>query len=291
MKRREQVTIGHIWGAIYPALLYLGITIVAGVILMFVAILQGSVTVTNGHVEFNQVGDSFSLIITFFGALMTVPFLILIKYLDSKKQKMMGVRGYKSVFFAKYLLIIPFATTFVYAANMLVQIIEVLIPSIAHSFDDTAQTIYGADITVQIITAVILGPIVEELIFRGLMYARLKRMFGGVVAALVTSLVFGIYHMNISQGIYAFLFSYAAIFIYEKYKKIYAPMIMHMVANGLSVLVTFVLKDYNNQSGAQENALNKPEHLGVLLIVFVICTALCGVFALCIKKCVNPEAK
>ncbi len=287
MKNRERVTIGHIWGAIYPALLYLAITVVAGIILVLV---EHKVVVDNGSVNIQTLDDNLSLIITFFGALISAPLLIVIKYLDIKKQKMLGGYGYQSVFFLKYLFIIPFAFSFMYAANIFVSIIEKLIPSIAHSFDETAKAIYGANIYIQVITAVILGPIVEELIFRGLMYIRLKRMFGTGIAAFVTGLIFGIYHGNVSQGIYAFIFSYGAIFIYEKYKKIYAPIIMHIAANGVSVLVSFVLKDYNTSASVNENAAGS-NGLVSLIFMFAFSAILSGLFALCIKKFVNPRKR
>ena len=288
MKNREKVTIGHLWGAFYPAIMYLAITVIAGVILVIV---NHKFVVTQGSVNIEAIDNNMSLLITFFGALITAPLLIVIKYDDIKKQRLLGAYGYKSEFFLKYLFIVPFAITFMYTANLIVQVVEKLIPSIAHSFDETAKAIYGANIGIQIVTAVILGPIVEELIFRGLMYIRLKRMFGGVIAALVTGLIFGLYHGNVSQGIYAFIFSYGAIFIYEKYKKIYAPIIMHMVANGVSVLVSFAFKDYNTHSGSANAETVAKTNLSTLLIMLVISAALCGLFALCIKKWVDPKAK
>lgn len=291
MKKREQVTIGHLWGAFYPVLLYFAITMVASSILMGIAFMQGKLVVDHGKVDLSQLGSSFLLTVTFFGALMTVPFLILIKHLDLKKQKLIGAYGYKSVAIPKYLLIIPFAVTFMYSANMIVTMIEKIFPSISHSFDETAKAIYGANIYIQIATAVILGPIVEELIFRGLMYIRLKRMFGGAVAALVTGLIFGIYHMNISQGIYAFIFSYAAIFVYEKYKNICAPIIFHMAANGVSVLVSFMLKDYNTSSGSIQKSASSSTGWASIIFVFGVSTLMSVLFGLLIKYFVNPKKK
>ena len=287
MEKRERVTIGHIWGGIYPVILYLFITMVAAFILLYI---KHMIVISNDSVNIQTINDNLSLIITFFGALITAPLLILIKYLDTRKQKMMGGYGYKSVFFAKYLFIIPFAVTFMYAANVFVNILEIIIPSIAHSYDSTSKAIYGADISIQIVTAVILGPIVEELMFRGLMYIRFKRMFGAGASAFVTSLLFGIYHMNIAQGIYAFLFSYAAIFVYERYKKIYAPIIFHMVSNGVSVLVTFVFKDYNTSESVKNN-LDAKTQIVSLIIICAISASLCALFALFIKKWVDPRKK
>ena len=264
---------------------------IASAIFMFFAVYKGEVTVTNHTIDYGKLESNFSLMVTFFAGLMTVPLLIVIKHLDLKKQRLIGAYGYKSEFFAKYLFIIPFAVGFMYMANIFVVMCEKLIPSIAHSFDETSKAIYGADLWVQIATAVIIGPIVEELIFRGLMYIRLKRMFGGVIAALVTAIIFGVYHMNISQGIYAFIFSYGAIFLYEKYKNVVAPILFHMVANGVSVLVTFVFKDYNTSSGTSVNEVSASTEWISLLLVFFVSAAVSGLFALCIKKWVNPQPK
>ena len=66
MKNREQVTIGHIWGAFYPALLYLGMTMVASAVLSFIAIMQGKIVVEGGNVNYEAVGNNFFLMITFF---------------------------------------------------------------------------------------------------------------------------------------------------------------------------------------------------------------------------------
>lgn len=292
MKRnREKVTIGHLWGAFYPVLMYLGITVVAGVALMFMAVAQGQITIEGRTINFGNLENDFNLMMTFLGALLTAPLLILIKHLDIKKQKMLGAYGYKSVAIPKYLFIIPFGVSVMYAANTVVAVLEELIPSMRHSFDETAQAIYGANIWIQIATAVIVGPIVEELIFRGLMYVRLKRMFGMGISAVVTGLMFGLFHMNLSQGVYAFIFSFAAIYVYEEYKNICAPILFHMVANGVSVLVTFALKDYNTSSGSNSSNANTASVLIGYFIVYAISATIAILFALCMKKWVKPEPK
>ena len=59
MKNREQVTIGHLWGAFYPVLMYLGITVVAGIILTSIAIFQGQITIENKTVDFGNIENDF----------------------------------------------------------------------------------------------------------------------------------------------------------------------------------------------------------------------------------------
>ena len=290
MKKREKVTIGHLWGAFYPALLYYVLTTVVSIIFIAIAINQGHLQVQDKN-DLTRFIQEYSLLMTFLAALIMTPVLILIKHRDMKMQRAIGAYGYKSEFFLKYLLIIPFSITFMYAANMFVSILEKLIPSIAHSFDDTAQAIYGANIYIQILTAIILGPIVEELIFRGLMYIRLKRMFGVGVASVVTGIMFGLIHGNVSQGIYAFLFSFAAIFVYEKFKNIAAPIIFHMAANAISVLVSLAFNDYNKSSETVNTQASGSVDITVQIGVFIFMAALCFLFGFIIKRCVNPTSK
>ena len=83
-----------------------------------------------------------------------------------------------------------------------------------------------------VLYAVILGPILEELIFRGitLFYAKkFPRRFW--LANLVQALAFGIMHMNFVQGVYAFLLGLLIGWIYERFQSLYATMLFHMVYN------------------------------------------------------------
>ena len=57
--------------------------------------------------------------------------------------------------------------------------------------------------SVVLLGACILGPVCEELLFRGLLAGRLAR-YGQKPAALVSALLFGLYHANVSQFFYAF---------------------------------------------------------------------------------------
>ena len=56
-----------------------------------------------------------------------------------------------------------------------------------------------------IITVCVVAPVIEELFFRGLIYGILKKFTGYIIANIIQAIVFGIYHGNIVQGIYAFI--------------------------------------------------------------------------------------
>ena len=90
---------------------------------------------------------------------------------------------------------------------------------------------------VQIISSGICGPIIEELIFRGIIYNKLKTFNKPMTAIILTSLIFSIIHFNIIECIYTFGVSFILIYLYEKYKSLKAPIIMHMSLNITIILI------------------------------------------------------
>lgn len=87
----------------------------------------------------------------------------------------------------------------------------------------------------------LLAPVAEEGIFRLFLYGRLLRDGLGVcVAAVLSSLVFGIYHGNWIQGVYGFLMGMLLVWGYEssKYYKYRMAVVMHTAAN-LAALAVF----------------------------------------------------
>jgi len=92
-------------------------------------------------------------------------------------------------------------------------------------------------IIVQLITSGICGPILEELLFRGIVYNKLKTFNKRIVAIILTSIIFGIIHINIINAIYAFGVSFILIYLYEKYKTLKAPILMHIFLNTTIILM------------------------------------------------------
>ncbi len=81
------------------------------------------------------------------------------------------------------------------------------------------------------LTAVLMAPVLEEIVFRGLMYTRLKKGLPAIAAAIVTSLAFGIAHGTIIWFIYTFIFSLVLIWGFEKFQSLGACIVLHMAYN------------------------------------------------------------
>lgn len=79
--------------------------------------------------------------------------------------------------------------------------------------------------------SVMLGPISEELIFRGVTMRQAKKCIPFWAANLLQAFLFGAFHMNMIQGIYAFFLGMILGYVCEKSGNIYNAILLHMLFN------------------------------------------------------------
>lgn len=129
----------------------------------------------------------------------------------------------------KYLFVFMAAVGMTVAANLLINALEVF--KYATDYAQTAGDMYAEPLYMQVLVIGILMPIMEELIFRGLIYERVSNFSGEASGVLLTSAIFGIYHGNLVQGVYAFCFSFLMIYAYKRTGSFLAPVGFHIVSN------------------------------------------------------------
>lgn len=83
----------------------------------------------------------------------------------------------------------------------------------------------------------ILVPVAEELIFRGLLYARIRRTLPVWASVLTASVIFALYHGNMIQILFAFPMAIILTLLYEKGKWISYPILFHMGVNLTTVVL------------------------------------------------------
>lgn len=112
------------------------------------------------------------------------------------------------------------------------------LPYIFQQFEKTNDVLFGGGLVLQIFTAGIAACMTEELLMRGIIYKRMKRYWGGRWALVFSALVFGIYHMNVVQGVYAFFLGLFFAWLLERYDTLWAPVIAHMSANLFIIMIS-----------------------------------------------------
>ena len=87
---------------------------------------------------------------------------------------------------------------------------------------------------------IIVAPIIEEIVFRGLFYKTLKNFIPFVQASIISSLIFAIIHENILSLTILFLLSLYLTCIYERTNSILYPILTHSIFNFLNLLLIYI---------------------------------------------------
>lgn len=95
-----------------------------------------------------------------------------------------------------------------------------------------ANEVFQADsLLTKVFTNCICIPILEELVYRGIIAGQLLVWRGTVVAMMISSLLFGAMHFNLVQFLYAFLVGLALAYVYTKTNKLWIVIIAHGLTN------------------------------------------------------------
>jgi len=101
-----------------------------------------------------------------------------------------------------------------------------------------------------VFSAVIVAPLTEELLFRGLILRGLTRRYGFLPAALVSSALFALSHLNLVQGLPAFAVGFYLAWLYRTTGTLWWPILGHGLFNGLSLLLALLFPDSSSVPNA-----------------------------------------
>jgi uncharacterized protein len=117
------------------------------------------------------------------------------------------------------------------------------------------------------ILAIAVGPALnEELWFRGYLGQGLLKRHGMVLGILLTSLLFGVYHLNVIQGFYAIILGVALHLMYRATGSLWVPIVVHFLFNAMAVAAAGL------NSGESNSALGVDEQR-IVMLIFTACLA------------------
>lgn len=239
------------------------------------AFMQQYLTSASSSMEFaNEVSQEFMQYTTpveGLAALVTIPIMLFMFHKDRVKEKLMGYVPNKKASIVKYSAIFVMMVALTVGVNNLLQLSGLM--SSSEQYEETATALYAASLPMQLICLGILIPLCEELVFRGLMFRRMRQRGSFLQAALYTSFIFGFLHMNLVQMIYGFFLGMVFCYFYEKYGSVKAPVFAHMTANIVAVFMTH----YGVMDWMQENPL-------IMCVVTVLCSTAASAMYVLIKR-------
>lgn len=96
-------------------------------------------------------------------------------------------------------------------------------------------------VLLNIFLAGILAPLVEEILFRGVIFGSLQTYFGKWTAAVISSIIFAGLHFQLYGLIPRFILGMALVYLFDKYKSLYPSIALHAVNNMVAILLSAVL--------------------------------------------------
>lgn len=235
-----------LWNGIYPWLAYLLISCTAGYLLAvgaclfygFYGICYDS-TPGTGWFEMEQLPqwflNNYALLSSAISAAFAIPVLLRMFQTDRLQRGNPPVKrlgGQKG-----YLLVLGFSACI--AGNNLIKISQ-----IGTWFPGYQEAVTAMDVSwlwLNLAVAGILAPVVEELVFRALMFYRFRDRYSFWMAAFLSSAAFGMFHGNMVQGVYAAVLGMVLAYGYEQCQSFLAPVLLHSSMNLTSILFNRVI--------------------------------------------------
>lgn len=88
-----------------------------------------------------------------------------------------------------------------------------------------------------IISIVLIGPILEELVFRRVIFASLNQTTNFFIAALVSAIIFGLIHFELEHILLYVATGFVLAFLYHKTQRLLTTIIAHVLLNGFVMTV------------------------------------------------------
>ena len=128
----------------------------------------------------------------------------------------------------------------------------------SESYQEVSTNLYAVSIPAGLLLYGIYSPLVEELLFRGIIFTQVKSYMKHLGSALLSSALFATYHGNPVQFVYSFFFGIVLAYAYHYSGDFAVPVVIHGAVN----VLVFLASTYGLLTGS-----------GVQLVLGIACTA------------------
>lgn len=120
-----------------------------------------------------------------------------------------------------------------YLTSYLITLVATIFPSWLEAYEELLESAGMDDALTfgMVLYSVILAPVAEELICRGVTLSQAKKVLPFWCANILQAFLFGVLHMNMLQGTYAFFLGLVMGYLCERTKNLYPSMLFHILFN------------------------------------------------------------
>ena len=163
--------------------------------------------------------------------------------------------------------------------------------------EEGTTTLLTYPFAMQVILLAVIPPLVEELIFRGIFFGSYRKA-GMTGAALMSGLLFGCFHLNINQALYAFVMGIVFAYMVEATGSLWSSVIAHFAVNTYSIGIVQILKMagmYAQDGSVSETFENAESVAGqstaITVVQIAMIAVIAAVFMMLAVLCIRTMAK
>lgn len=116
-------------------------------------------------------------------------------------------------------------------------------PDVREQLSVGRSEISGAEVFWLLIASVVAAPVVEEVVFRGLLFPSLRKRWPFWAAALVSAVLFAAVHLTLILVPALTVLGLALAWLKERYDSVYPAIVLHGLNNGLAIVILLTLTD------------------------------------------------
>lgn len=172
--------------------------------------------------------------------------------------------------FTTYLFIFPFMLGMMFIAEFITGRIPIKGPYFGKMYEWFSKMMEQMtnDFSVMFIMAVVMAPIFEEIVFRGIIQKGLiNKGWEPIKAIWVSAIVFGVVHGNPWQFVGAVLLGYVLGLVYHRTKSLLMPILLHAFNNGVSTILLFC---GNTESFSDFFGISEYLILAIGIVIFAV---------------------
>lgn len=91
--------------------------------------------------------------------------------------------------------------------------------------------------TILLIVVAFVGPVVEEVFFRGFLYSAFKKSWGVFPALFLSSILFSVVHLQVYSFVPLFFIGWLLAYLFEKTRSLFPAIFLHAVYNLILILI------------------------------------------------------
>lgn len=158
--------------------------------------------------------------------------------------------------------------------SMCLNMVYPILPQdMTNEYSELMETLIGGNVWLSLFVTVILAPLAEEFLFRGITLKKAQKIMPFMAANVLQAVLFGVYHMNLIQGVYAFVLGMILGYTAEYFHSIWAAILLHACVNGSAEILSHLPESITET------------YIGVLAIAII------GVVLLFVAAKMYPKAK